>query len=1304
MKTPQLLRFGIPSLDDLLGHDREKNGGMVFFDRHATNLCIVGADGTGKSVLALHLAAHYMADATRAVTESREISDPNRVPRVVYVSTDLTFPKAAQTWARFDLAQPYRRSLGVQPPGSQSYAYTKDSVPPDFITTLAHYKPIAGEKGLSDYLIEPTGYKVGFIDLAARTAGDDWGFVTRLAGALSGESKGWPNLLIVDAVEGLEMQTGERDSHGIERSRRSRVAQLLREAGDHCHVVMLVEQQSDLERQPEEFVADFVVKLRVNRERDYNRRTVEVVKARGQQHIRGQHPYTIRNGRGSTTFDQPNPDDVPVRHRIQWKEKPLHWDEATMGAFGLGILGIKGRKDGSVDVDCLDTSEHLSELERPTSGSLRRSPKCQGYFLVFKGLSHLARREQLESDLDAERLKKEAVEERDVVRFGIKYLDEMLNEGTTKGVPMGELIALLGSVGTHKRRLAYAFLAQALSSTERPGIAIILGHRDLRRSDALDQMVYYVSDDHRAVIEKRAENDRDKWQELWKREVRERLICRRLEIGEVGSAHFIHIIQMAVAEAQQRAKNLGIKGKPDIRLEINDWSVIMATHPALRDDPLLLPFLRRYLRNEGVTTLLVTGIEGNFKEPPADAPDRVLRRVARRQIFTWHTSFYGERRVAIAAFPAGTADAPALVRELRPRPDEPRAIEVDPTFDLYSAIEEGHPQRIPLEVRLYAQSEQADAHFDELETMLGELFVPLPGQPIIRRMQNKEYDVLLSSLLNSNARHDHTIVLQVDEFWAQSRAMSPFYPVTTYLGEPTNRAGKPQDFIDPYRVWQPTLDMKAAANTTDTRRGDFFTVRGYRQVNWWEEDPQNDRPDRVPHTMDFGFLMLRRSAWEHAIQVFEQEQVDEQNESVQPNQPKANRPRIREIYNALVPPGNCSTNGKKGETAGESEIRPNREVTWAEFICASFEVARLWAQRTGNRALPFDLDMPSPESFACLLLEVLGSEKFDRIVRSQGLTKAQEFAQSVHLRGNGPSSPDRPSLLEWLGSAESDIRESELKYGSDAMDFFASMFILSRAIGRDVVQADRGGFQFQTRHASPDAIAVRQWYSTSSRLEQAVPNDWVVGRLPGRFSTRGDWFLAIIRGSRSLRLGERALDILSSHRSMMGRLHLGIGLPVRGVSQRADDDLSRTAILNVTDNRTRNVPLSTILRDCGAVEDTAEGAVGPRDHAPFYWLWRSRLKNYDEQTRVWEKWICRMLVLFHEYGEGDQRAREYFGPDAWYTHYTELTRGMKSLDALGRIRVGGRSTRANPPLPEDFLTHYNSFISELRQATKAPLK
>jgi KaiC/GvpD/RAD55 family RecA-like ATPase len=100
-----VLRFGIPSLDRLMGvkpggRSREKpidDYGFYLSEKGSpASLCLIGPDGTGKSVLSLHLASRYKADNLSG----------EAIPKVLYVSSDFSHERAARVWENFDLGHP----------------------------------------------------------------------------------------------------------------------------------------------------------------------------------------------------------------------------------------------------------------------------------------------------------------------------------------------------------------------------------------------------------------------------------------------------------------------------------------------------------------------------------------------------------------------------------------------------------------------------------------------------------------------------------------------------------------------------------------------------------------------------------------------------------------------------------------------------------------------------------------------------------------------------------------------------------------------------------------------------------------------------------------------------------------------------------------------------------------------------------------------------------------------------------------------------------------------------------------------
>src|SRR5882724_2187077 len=96
-----VLSFGIPELDRMLDLRRPFYVRRQDGEREPSSLALIGSDGTGKSVLALHLASRYFAD---------NYSDARR-PKVLYLSTDLKFDKANGIWTNFALDDPNGRHI-----------------------------------------------------------------------------------------------------------------------------------------------------------------------------------------------------------------------------------------------------------------------------------------------------------------------------------------------------------------------------------------------------------------------------------------------------------------------------------------------------------------------------------------------------------------------------------------------------------------------------------------------------------------------------------------------------------------------------------------------------------------------------------------------------------------------------------------------------------------------------------------------------------------------------------------------------------------------------------------------------------------------------------------------------------------------------------------------------------------------------------------------------------------------------------------------------------------------------------------
>jgi hypothetical protein len=129
-------------------------------------------------------------------------------------------------------------------------------------------------------------------------------------------------------------------------------------------------------------------------------------------------------------------------------------------------------------------------------------------------------------------------------------------------------------------------------------------------------------------------------------------------------------------------------------------------------------------------------------------------------------------------------------------------------------------------------------------------------------------------------------------------------------------------------------------------------------------------------------------------------------------------------------------------------------------------------------------------------------------------------------------------------------------------ELFRTFLLLSEVLEFSKLVDATHVFDFQIRGGDPSAVAARHWYKTASAFEEEYsPADPVIPlRLPGNFSTRGDWFLAIPACSRSRRLGEHAMDLLNSRRANFTRLQLGLGLPVRDLIDKRQNNSVRTKL------------------------------------------------------------------------------------------------------------------------------------------------
>jgi KaiC/GvpD/RAD55 family RecA-like ATPase len=265
----KVIRFGIPGLDQLLGcpgqgDDTQARSGAPL-ESDSTTVCIVGADGSGKSILALHLVSRYIADASAA--------HGGVATRAIYVSTDAGYDKARSIWDGFRLDAPDTRRNPLDDDGETRH--------PALQIGLRICDPSSTTDGtlLANQICDsPFQRNIAFIDLTRSAMDDAWAFLYQLAGAVEMNPDGPKHILVLDTVDGLEATVRTPADHDQQLARRARITRLMRVVQDRCHVVFVTEELARGERLPEEFVSDMVLRLRGIEVNGHSRRTIAVEK------------------------------------------------------------------------------------------------------------------------------------------------------------------------------------------------------------------------------------------------------------------------------------------------------------------------------------------------------------------------------------------------------------------------------------------------------------------------------------------------------------------------------------------------------------------------------------------------------------------------------------------------------------------------------------------------------------------------------------------------------------------------------------------------------------------------------------------------------------------------------------------------------------------------------------------------------------------------------------------------------------------------------------------------------------------
>lgn len=738
-----------------------------------------------------------------------------------------------------------------------------------------------------------------------------------------------------------------------------------------------------------------------------------------------------------------------------------------------------------------------------------------------------------------------------------------------------------------------------------------------------------------------------------------RLICRRLPGHDTPAPVLVHIVEKSLEEAMKlrfgpsslavNRLDLSARRTYKTRVVIDDLRVAAGTLSDFKNDELLLPYLVFRLQRLGVTTLLVGTYPGRPDAQPIDSVDAALRTLTDHQIHTWKVSFYGHNRVAITVIPAMSERHSDVVRELQ---GGGRGAELDltvnPHFEIYSGIEQGQPTPVPLEIRLFVETRAFEKYISQEEGFWRQRFTPYQLEGIssscgvLRPVNAQEVNDMraLCHLPNDELR-PNTLLFQVDGYWARSGGA--LMNRSTYLTEelPTHNEGLTRDtttIVDPFGIFRPT---RASENPVKTTRLEYFNNSGYKN-RLVKEDKAIDR---VPFLWDFGFLMCRTEAWERAREV----QLRNRSERECPL-------LVGHVWEEML-----GTRWSRVESKQEKLRRrafldlnplpgklPPSSTSWRTFLEACQLVAIEEGRRLARPIVAFDLSAISPDSICCLVLEIWASEIYEKLLKGKGVTKAAEFLGGVSAGKMKFADGNNFGLCDWLEPEVDGLREplASLRAQIDAgrkdtetdpakilnkhpgfiLELLKTWLLLTEVLNFQSFISTEPRFHFKAeRVAEREAVAARHWYKTA--CSQLARNDGGVEQeihrptpLPGHFSVRGDWFMAVAQGSRSERLADLALDILSSRRGNITRLQEGLGLPVRDILPDNACGQIRTPVV-ISRNPTETATYGEIVQLGGHHKDE-ECSERRKD---LYWFWRCGLDGYDRQSRVWQSWLNRLF-------------------------------------------------------------------------------
>jgi len=635
-----------------------------------------------------------------------------------------------------------------------------------------------------------------------------------------------------------------------------------------------------------------------------------------------------------------------------------------------------------------------------------------------------------------------------------------------------------------------------------------------------------------------------------------------------------------------------------VRVVIDNWNSMVDAHASLQRDNQLLQSVFALLRNEGVLGLVVATQPGSPAANDNSNRKHDITRMEATRIHCWPVNFFGDRRIAVCTSAPGRDGRRTSIAQLGRHNCSEYKLEIVNDFDFYEDLESGKAKRVKLKVKLYSGFDDSDEHSTdpstnysgEVSALFGDLFSRSETRDDVVSFEGiNSYDSFKEYIQNlDRGQLDETLVFQVDEFWSGQSDPTPFASLRTEF------------------VGKRGIDNDAFSETKKDENAEYL-------------------PFRVPLHKDFGLILADRAAWykaraltidedclvsdnEHIIAMkggldpdFSsmlapaedgtlkklrsyvtdegkdklREMIAEAKEAEAQGKQKSDSPvrklTVGDVWNAMCVGGDVFFDAPR-ELKGMPLLAPS----WELFLRA----CQIVALQSGKRS--FDVDLRTSESLSSLVLEIWFSTIANRIMFSE-VNTIESIYHTIFKTNSERSTLDLKGLV--------------YKY---AMEFEYAL--------RSAIRFLPGRYrEAKSPLSAPDreAVAIRTWFATAVHCQHGN-RDLTPLRVPGKFCVRGDWYLAVAKGSRSMSLAESAIAKLMSESMNRKRLRDGIGLPVVNSSKMANVE---SALLVPEPNLRSYRPLT--LKEISSAEPVKPGQAQSGFSSHLIRLFRSEIPKYD---------------------------------------------------------------------------------------------